>query len=147
MRFRQQWPWQCDPEVALHALVQRREIERADVQVATIRGAPQFVYKRALESHAAGEQDTDMLAFDSSHGVRERPRRRRVEPLDVVDGDKKLTGARKSSESVEQRNTSSMRIGRRAVDLLEDERARERRALTGRKRRQRLVENRVEKIA
>ena len=147
MHFRQQWPRQCDPEVALHDLVQRREIERADVQLATIRGAPQFVHKRALESHAAGEQGTDVLAFESSHGVRERPRRRRVEPLDVVDCDKKVTGARKSSESVEQRNTSRMRIGRRALDVLEDERTRECRALTSGKGRQRLVENRVEKIA
>ena|SRR5687767_14252434 len=101
MHFRQLWPWQCDPEVALHDLVQRREIERADVQVATIRGPPQFANKRALKSHAAGEQDTDVLAFDSSHGVRERPRRRRVEPVDIVDGNKKVAGARKSSENVE----------------------------------------------
>ena len=107
------------------------EIERADVQLATIRRCASA--RRASElsrPDAAGEQDTDVLGFESSRGVRERRRRRRVEPLDVVDCDKKVTGARKSSESVEQRDASRVRIGRRALDLLEDERTRERRALT-----------------
>ena len=92
MHLRQQRSRQRDVEVGLHDLVQRREIERADVQVAAARGAPQLVDERALEARAAREQDTDVLALESSRGIRERPRGRRVEPLHVVDGDEEGHG-------------------------------------------------------
>ena len=143
----QQGPRERDVEVRQHDLVQGGEIERADVEIAVALASLQLVQERALEARAAREKETDRLASESSRRVCKRPGRCRVEPLHVVDCDQELTRGGESAQGVEQCDAHRVRIGSRPLDLLENERPRERRALAGRKRLEHLVENGIEEIA
>ena len=150
MHLRQEGARERDTELRVDDLMQRCEFERADVKFAVLLGArrpPQLVQKRALESGAARDQDADVLASESTRRVGECGRSRGVEPLHVIDRNEQLTIARERSQCVEKRDPGRMCVRRRPLDLLEDERSRERRALSNRKRRERLVEDTVEKVA
>ena len=128
-------------EALAEELVDRAEPERADRQ------PRHFGIQRRPLPGTLGKQERDRLVANTPHRERKRGRGRRVEPLDVVDGQQDRTAAGERAQSSEERDRDRTLIGHGPASLSEQQRELQGTALRGGERGENLVENRLEEVA
>src|SRR6266581_3141169 len=126
------------------------DVERANLDVgeAVGEGSPQLLEQRTVERCAVRYERTDPFRSQPSRGVHERARRRRIEPLHVVDRDHDGSYLGERPQHVQEGDADGVRVGRRAlVVVVEYERATERTLLGLGQRSERVLECGVEHVA
>ena len=101
---------------------------------------------RELRGLSQGREETDRLVVQASKRDLDRTRRRRVEPLDVVEGDKDRLLLGQGTQDVQHRKPDCMRIGRRLAGLHEQQRHLQRPPPRRRERGPDLVEHVAEQL-
>ena len=118
-----QRPRQDRSEALLDDAMQRDGVERPDLeygQPASER-ARQLVDEAARKPGTSSEQNPHGLVAQSPTCVRERGRRRRVEPLHVVDSNDDQPLGSEPAKRAEERHPDRMAVRRRTLDLFEHE--------------------------
>ena len=100
-------------EVVAQEVVQRAEAERPDVDAQVAVDAVEPERERPARAAPHGRRHADALRREAPERVREDLDRRRVEPLDVVDGDQERPVLRQSVE--ERARADRHRLGRQGV--------------------------------
>ncbi len=122
---------QLEPDALLEQLVQGSEAQRVEGELGEPvgrEGASQLERGGRVRRQPQGRQQTDLLLPESMHGDVDDRRRRRVEPLHVVESDEDRAGFRQRLQRVEQGEPDQERFGRRLARLLELQRHLERAA-------------------
>ncbi len=145
----EQRTWERRAQPLVHDAMKRGGVERTDVEMhrPVAQRAAQLVCQRTRQSGSASQEDPDRLAAQAPAGIGQRRSRCRVEPLDVVDGNEHPAACGQCAKRTQKRHSDCVRIGRRPFDVLEDERARQCRALTSREGLECLVEDDVEQVS
>ena len=95
---------------------------------------------------ASSEQEADRVTVEATDRERDGLRRRRVEPLDVVDGDHDVAIGRQGSQRVQAGNRDRPRVGIRTLRLLAEQRDAKRLALRDRQTGECLVGHRLQDV-
>jgi len=137
-------------KVVVHNVVERTQVDGTDLDVGEAlrrKRTRELGQQRALQRNAPRDQDADALGTQPPRGVAERSGGGCVEPLDVVDGDEDRGRLGKRAQRAENGNSDGALVEGRPIVLLEHERTGQGTALGIGKRRECLVEYRVEEIA
>ena len=150
MDLRQERSRHGEVEVLADDRVQRPGVEGTDrdrMDPLRRQAASDLESDSAFRRRATSEQESDVLVPKSSRRVADRPGRRSVEPLSVVDRDEQLLLGAHGPQDVQHRNPHGMRIRRGAVLVVEDECAGEGAALCRDELIEHVCEDGIEKIA
>ncbi len=117
-----------DADPRAQETVEGPDRERANRETADAlrRYAIETEWSARLSGHALGKQERDRLHVNAPERELEQQRRRRVEPLDVIDRDEHRSRARQLAECAEESNSHRPRLGRCAPNLVEKKRSGER---------------------
>ncbi len=142
-------PGRRHPELLGEQPVQLVEIQRPQREAlhhVRLRHAGQPERQLGLLGAAPRDEQADGLVAEAAGRVLEHRRRRRVEPLRVIDGDghRRLRGER--AQHAEERTGQRARVGRRAVGLLQQQRNLQCAPSRAGQRGQRLVQHTLQQV-